>query len=32
VLTALCRGEPLADALLAGYQAFLASDLFIYLR
>ena len=32
VLTALSRGEPLADALLTGYQAFLASDLFIYLH
>jgi len=31
VLTALSHGEPLADALLTGYQAFLASDLFLYL-
>ena len=32
VLSRLAEGEPLADALLAGYQAFLASDLFIYVH
>lgn len=32
VLTRLERGASLADALLAGYQAFLCSDLFLYLR
>ena len=28
----LARGEPLGEALLTGYQAFLCSDLFLYLR
>ena len=32
VLDALQNGAPLAEALLAGYQAFLCSDLFLYLR
>ncbi len=32
VLDALQKGAPLAEALLAGYQAFLCSDLFLYLR
>ena len=32
VLKRLANGESLADALLAGYQAFLSSDLFIYLH
>ena len=32
VLTRLNGGAPLADALLAGYKAFLCSDLFLYLR
>ncbi len=32
VLYALQNGMPLAEALLAGYQAFLCSDLFLYLR
>ncbi|NOT62825.1 MAG: DUF1592 domain-containing protein, partial [Acidobacteria bacterium] len=32
VLTRLERGASLAEALLAGYQAFLCSDLFLYLR
>lgn len=32
VLTRLDRGASLAEALLAGYQAFLCSDLFLYLR
>lgn len=32
VLTRLDRGAALAEALLAGYQAFLCSDLFLYLR
>ncbi len=31
-LTRLKSGEPLAEALLAGYKAFLCSDLFLYLR
>ena len=31
-LARLKAGAPLADALLAGYKAFLASDLFLYLR
>jgi hypothetical protein len=32
VLDALRNGSPLADALLSGYQAFLCSDLYLYLR
>lgn len=32
VLDALQNGAPLPEALLAGYQAFLCSDLFLYLR
>jgi hypothetical protein len=32
VLDALQNGAPLAEALLSGYQAFLCSDLFLYLR
>ena len=32
VVSGLQRGLPLAEALLAGYQAFLCSDLFLYLR
>lgn len=32
VATELARGEPLGEALLTGYQAFLCSDLFLYLR
>ncbi len=32
VLSRLERGQPLAESLLAGYQAFLCSDLFLYLR
>ena len=32
VLDALKNGAPLAEALLTGYQAFLCSDLFLYLR
>ncbi len=32
VLNALQNGAPLAEALLEGYQAFLCSDLFLYLR
>ena len=32
VLRELNRGETLAEALLSGYQAFLCSDLFLYLR
>ncbi len=32
VLNVLQNGAPLAEALLAGYQAFLCSDLFLYLR
>jgi len=32
VLARLERGEPLAEALVVGYQAFLCSDLFLYLR
>ena len=32
VLDALQNGAPIAEALLAGYQAFLCSDLFLYLR
>jgi hypothetical protein len=32
VLEALQNGAPLAEALLSGYQAFLCSDLFLYLR
>ena len=32
VLDALRDGAPLAEALLSGYQAFLCSDLFLYLR
>lgn len=32
VLDALQNGAPLAEALLAGYQAFLCSNLFLYLR
>ena len=32
VLARLDRNEPFSEALLAGYQAFLCSDLFLYLR
>ncbi len=32
VLARLEAGQPLAESLLAGYQAFLCSDLFLYLR
>ncbi len=32
VLDALQKGKPLTEALLSGYQAFLCSDLYLYLR